>query len=102
MAEVFSDVRVKRYKGGADYDTNLLGFAKVTVADAVVLTGIKILKGEEGNFIGMPTRMFERNGDIEYKEIFYPLYKEVRRRLQDMVLREYDKAVAGQGRQDQD
>lgn len=93
--EVFTEVKVNKYSQDNSNNGNLLGFARVTVANAIVLTGIKILKSDGGNFIGMPQRMFEKDGEIKYKEIFYPLCKEVRKKLQKVIISEYNKVVAG-------
>ena len=63
----------------------------VTFDDAFVVHDIKIIDGEKGLFIAMPSR---RASDGEYRDIAHPINMETRRILQDRILAEYEKAAS--------
>jgi len=67
----------------------LKGVAKAVVGGAVVLTGIKIIAGQNGLFVVMPQREVEFGGERRYWDIFYPLNDAIRKELEAKVLAEY-------------
>lgn len=69
----------------------LRGVVSVTFNNAFVVHDIKIIEGEKGLFIAMPSRKVE---DGTYKDIAHPINSEVRNMIQDQVLAEY-KAMIG-------
>lgn len=81
--EIFSSVRVVLAQ-----KENLKGMATVKVADAIYLTGLRIIEGKRGLFVSMPAKK-EPNGD--YKDIYFPASLELRNHLQDLILAEYYK-----------
>lgn len=83
-----TEVKVTKYSKTG----NLKGFANVTFDDVFVVTGIKILNGQRGLFIAMPSNYSEAND--EYYDIYFPITKEFREELQDAVLEAYDKELA--------
>jgi stage V sporulation protein G len=70
---------------------SLRGLATVKVADAVYLTGIRIIEGQSGLFIAMPSRKTKAG---EYADIFFPASKSKRDELQAAVLAQYHKEMA--------
>ena len=60
-------------------------------ADALFLTGMKVIHGKNGRFVSMPAN---KDAQGEYHDIFFPSSKEVRDQLQQLVLDEYDKALS--------
>ena len=69
---------------------NLKGFATVTLDDELVLTGIKIVKGNKGLFLGMPSSYWE--SDEQYHDIYFPVTAEFREELTEQVLEAYEEA----------
>lgn len=82
---MFSNVRVTPFE-----KDSLRGLASVKVGDAVYLTGLKVVMGKNGLFVGMPS---QQNKAGEYKDIYFPSSKEARGTLQKMVLDEYHKQI---------
>lgn len=83
MLEI-TEVRIYPVNGSK---SNLLAFAAVTIEDALVITGVKVLEGKKGNFIGFPA---SKGSDEEYHDIVFPLSKDFREAIQDAVLQAYD------------
>jgi stage V sporulation protein G len=77
---------------------NLRALASVKVADAVYLTGLRVITGKNGLFLAMSNR---KTGAGEYQDIYFPASKAMRDDLQSAVLEAYDAEVkaAGQGSQ---
>lgn len=69
---------------------NLKAFASITIEDKIVITGLKVVEGKNGLFINFP-QYKDSNGD--YKDIAYPLSKDIRNNLTKLVLSEYNKLV---------
>lgn len=71
---------------GAD-GTSLKALASVLVADAVWITGVRVVEAKNKNlFVSMPSR---RNPDSTYSDIAFPATLEVRQALEKAVLDEY-------------
>lgn len=83
-----TNVSVRRYNQPKN---NLKGFAQVTLDDELVLTGIKIVKGNKGLFVSMPSTYWE--SDENYHDIFFPITKEFRAELQEEILEAYKDAA---------
>ena len=58
----------------------------VNIDDEFVVHDIKIIEGEKGMFIAMPSR---RASDGEYRDIAHPINTATRERLQNMILAKY-------------
>ncbi len=63
----------------------------VTFDDAFVVHDIKIIDGEKGLFIAMPSR---KAADGEYRDIAHPINSETRKVIQDRILQEYEQLSA--------
>ena len=72
---------------------NLKAFASITIEDKIVITGLKVIDGKNGLFINFP-HYKDSNGD--YKDIAYPLNKDIRNNLTKLVLNEYNKLLQEQ------
>ena len=98
MARI-TDVTIRKYERKGN---NLKAFANVTLDDQLVLTGIKLVKGNKGLFIGMPSTYSEAQD--EYYDIFFPITAEFRAELQDAIIDTYNdeddepKAKKGKGK----
>ena len=62
----------------------------ITLDDEFVVHDIKVIEGEKGLFIAMPSR---KAADGEYRDIAHPINSTTRERIQSMILQEYERAV---------
>ena len=69
---------------------NQLGFASVTLNGGFALTGIKIVQGQNGPFVSMPST---KDRDGNYRDIFFPVTKELREKLNSTVLDAHNRAI---------
>ena len=58
-----------------------------------VVKGLKIFEGSNGYFVAMPNR---KNAKGEYKDIAFPIDKETREQIQNVVLSEYERKLQEQ------
>ena len=58
----------------------------ITIDECFVVTGIKIMEGRNGLFVSMPSR---KTKDGDYKDICFPITKDTRESIQEIVLGEY-------------
>ncbi len=65
------------------------GIATVVVDDAFAIHDIRIIEGDNGLFIAMPSR---KTATGEYKDIAHPINTDVRNMFQSAILEEYNKA----------
>ena len=63
----------------------------VTFDDAFVVHDIKVIEGEKGVFIAMPSK---KALDGEYRDIAHPINSETRERIQKIILEKYEEALA--------
>ena len=82
-----SDVRVRIVKKD---DSKLKAVASVTFDDCFVVHDIKVIEGNEGYFIAMPSR---KTADGEYKDIAHPINTDTREKIQSSILKAYEAAV---------
>lgn len=78
-----------------DSTSKVVALATVTIADCLVLTGLRVVKGNKGMFVSMPQRKLskpDKNGN-EYADIFFPVTHDFREELNNAILDEYDKKV---------
>ena len=81
------DVRLIEPKG------NLMGFANITVGDSLRIDDFKILEGEKGLFVGMPSKAQTKGGKTSYYETVRPITKEFRAALNEAVVEAYHAEV---------
>ena len=70
----------------ADPKGSTVAFASVTINDLVAINGIRVVGGEKGLFAAMPQTK-DTNG--EYRDIAFPVTKELRQQLNKAILDEY-------------
>lgn len=68
-------------------EEKLKAFANVTFDDAFVIRGLKIISGNRGLFLSMPSR---RRPDGTYQDVAHPINTEMRKRLEQMVIGAYE------------
>ncbi len=81
-----TDVRVRKMTR----DGKMKAVASITIDDEFVIHDIKVVDGEKGLFIAMPSR---RTPDGEYRDVAHPINSETRNMISDMVLAEYEKVL---------
>ena len=86
---VITEVRI-RLK--AREDSKVKAIASITFDDCFVIHDIKIIDGNDGLFIAMPSR---KTVEGEFKDIVHPLNTETREMLRTSILAEYEKVVDG-------
>ncbi len=69
-------------------EPKLKGFANVTFDNEFVVRGIKIIEGQKGLFISMPSR---RNRNGQHRDIAHPINNETREKIQNAIIEEYKK-----------
>ena len=67
-------------------EERLKGFANVTFDDAFVIRGMKIIQGNNGFFVSMPSR---KRPDGTYQDIAHPINSDMRRMIEEKVLEAY-------------
>jgi stage V sporulation protein G len=81
-----TDVRITKVEG----DEKLRGFAAIVIDEAFLVGDIRVLEGEDGYFVAMPSK---RKRDGTFKDIAYPLSNEVREAIEERVLLAYEGAT---------
>ena len=65
---------------------NTVAFASVTINDMIAINGIRVVEGANGTFAAMPQTKDDKG---EYRDIAFPVTKELRQELNKAVLNEY-------------
>ena len=78
-----TDVRLRR----VDKEGKMRAVASITIDDEFVIHDIKVIEGEKGLFIAMPSR---KTPDGEYKDIAHPINSETRSLIQKLILGKYE------------
>ena len=63
----------------------------ITIDEEFVVHDIKVIEGEKGLFIAMPSRK-ATNG--EYRDIAHPINSATRERIQNIILEKYEQVLA--------
>ena len=83
-----SDVRVRIVQ---KEDIKLKAVASITIDDCFVIHDIKVIEGNDGYFVAMPSR---KTNDGEYKDIAHPINTETRQIVIDAVLNAFKDELA--------
>jgi len=81
-----TDVRVRKVA----LDGRMKAIVSITIDNEFVVHDIKVIEGEKGVFIAMPSR--KATGG-EYRDIAHPINSETRERLQKVILEKYQEAL---------
>ncbi|WP_302633482.1 septation regulator SpoVG [uncultured Clostridium sp.] len=82
-----TDVRVRKIAS----EGKMKAIVSVTFDNEFVVHDIKVIEGQNGLFIAMPSR---KTPDGEFKDIAHPINTETRERIQSSILEAYEKAVS--------
>ncbi|MGX8797006.1 septation regulator SpoVG [Fusibacter sp. JL298sf-3] len=80
-----TDVRIRKLKD----DGKMKAVVSLTFDDAFVIHDIKVIEGQNGLFVAMPSR---KVGEADYRDIAHPINQETRSRIQDIIFAAYDEA----------
>ncbi|MBP3807875.1 MAG: septation regulator SpoVG [Eubacterium sp.] len=78
-----TDVRVRRVAK----DGKMKAVVSITIDNEFVIHDIKVIEGDKGLFIAMPSR---KSADGEYRDIAHPINSETRTKIQDLILAKYE------------
>lgn len=78
-----TDVRVRKVAK----EGKMKAVVSITIDDEFVVHDIKVIEGEKGLFIAMPSR---KASDGEYRDIAHPINSETRESIQKIILDKYE------------
>ena len=81
-----TDVRVRKVAK----EGKMKAGVSITIEDEFVVHDIKVIEGEKGLFIAMPSR---KAADGEYRDIAHPINSGTRDQIQKMILDKYEAAL---------
>lgn len=79
-----TDVRIRKISA----ESKMKAIVSVTFDNEFVVHDIKVIEGQNGLFIAMPSR---KTPDGEFKDIAHPINTETREKIQNAILEEYNK-----------
>ena len=84
-----TDVRIRVI----DRDSKMKAIASVTFDDCFVVHDIKVIEGEKGYFIAMPSK---RTPDEQFRDVAHPINPQMREELEDAILARFREALQKQ------
>jgi len=81
-----TDVRVRK----VSKEGKMKAVVSITMDNEFVVHDIKVIEGEKGLFIAMPSR---KAGDGEYRDIAHPINSDTREKIQKIILESYEAAA---------
>ena len=81
-----TDVRIRKIAK----EGKMKAIVSITLVGEFVVHDIKVIEGEKGLFIAMPSR---RAGDGEYRDIAHPINSETREMIQNIILERYESVL---------
>ena len=79
-----TDVRIRKI----NVEGKMRAVASVTFDNEFVVHDIKVIDGQNGLFVAMPSR---KMGDGDFRDIAHPHASDVRNRIKDAIIEAYDK-----------
>ena len=84
-----TDVRIRR----VEKEGKMKAVVSIAIDEEFVVHDIKIIEGEKGLFIAMPSR---KAADGEYRDIAHPINSGTRERIQKLILEKYEETLAAE------
>lgn len=81
-----TDVRVRKVAK----EGKMKAVVSITIDDEFVVHDIKVIDGEKGLFIAMPSR---KAADGEYRDIAHPINSDTRERIQKIILNKFEEVM---------
>ncbi|MDO4545622.1 MAG: septation regulator SpoVG [Bacillota bacterium] len=82
-----TDVRIRKIND----EGKMKAVVSITFDDEFVVHDIKIIEGQNGLFIAMPSR---KMGEGDFRDIAHPLVSETRNKIRDAIFAEYEKVLS--------
>ncbi len=82
-----TDIRLKK----VTKEGKMKAIVSITLDNEFAIHDIKVIEGEKGLFIAMPSR---KAADGDYRDIAHPINQNTRERVQSLILAEYQKVLA--------
>ncbi|MBQ6401879.1 MAG: septation regulator SpoVG [Firmicutes bacterium] len=82
-----TDVRIRKVND----EGKMKAIVSITFDDEFVVHDIKIIEGQNGPFIAMPSRKMSEG---DFRDIAHPLVSETRNKIRDAILEEYERVLA--------
>ena len=82
-----TDVRVRKITK----EGKMKAVVSITLDDELVIHDIKVIEGDKGLFIAMPSK---KAADGEYRDIAHPINARTRERVQIMILDAYERSLS--------
>ena len=84
-----TDVRIRR----VEKEGKMKAVVSITIDEEFVVHDLKIIEGDKGLFIAMPSR---KAADGEYRDIAHPINSGTRERIQKLILEKYEETLAAE------
>ena len=84
-----TDVRVRKISN----EGKMKAVASITLDEEFVVHDIKIIEGEKGLFIAMPSRKTAEN---EFRDIAHPIKPDTREYIQTTILKAYEECISAE------
>ena len=84
-----TDVRIRK----VEKEGKMKAVVSITIEEEFVVHDIKVIEGDKGLFIAMPSR---KAADGEYRDIAHPINSDTRERIQTLILQKYQETMAAE------
>ena len=84
-----TDVRIRKVEN----EGKMKAVVSITIDEEFVVHDIKVIDGEKGLFIAMPSR---KAADGEYRDIAHPINSDTRNKIQQIILEKYESEIAAE------
>lgn len=84
-----TDVRIRK----VEKEGKMKAVVSITIDEEFVVHDIKVIEGDKGLFIAMPSR---KVADGEYRDIAHPINSDTRERMQTLILQKYQETMAAE------
>lgn len=90
---IITDVRIRKISA----EGKMKAIISITLDSEFVVHDIKVIEGQNGLFIAMPSR---KTPDGEFKDIAHPINADTRDRIQTSILEAYEKAILEEAKEE--
>lgn len=80
-------MRITEVRVSVRDDGKLKAFVSITIDGSFVIRGLKVIAGQKGLFVAMPSRRRPEGG---YEDLAHPIDAETRAMMEDVILKAYD------------
>ena len=91
-----TDVRIRK----VEKEGKMKAVVSITIDDEFVVHDIKVIEGEKGLFIAMPSRKASdgeyrsrKAGDGDFRDIAHPINSATRDQIQGLILKKYEEVL---------